>query len=173
MSRFGEVGGDTKDLGALALLPCSDCQCVRWFHLKRHTASIGILFIRFLKSTTWRLHCENCDYPVSIPEDAPEKCVQFLATAQKCRDGRMQRDEFLKQLRAAHFAFVDLAVQTNTTWACPSCGEESPLTMTSCWNCNGESPDTAPVDNIDNRNVPYLNDVMRTTTADPLGPLNM
>lgn len=152
------IGDRSRDLGPLLRLPCTACDRTQWFHLRHHTASLRLLIFDVYRASAHALHCAKCDYEMSISDEDAGKALTFLPVSKTYADGRMTETEFLSKLGTAGFVFLEEFARANTNWKCDKCGEESPLTFTSCWSCSAARPGVSQDD--------------AETPADPQSPDN-
>ena len=173
MSLHRPISGRSEDLGPLLRFPCPQCNAIQWFHLKRHPASAHILWFKLLKTSASALHCAKCEYTIDLPDADVKKCEGFLPVAQQFAKGKIDEKQFFAKLADAGFQFLKTFVQSNTTWSCQSCGEESPNTFSSCWNCGTTRKDADPQDPVsDAVKTPYLDQAMMNEGG-PFGSMNL
>lgn len=171
MYFLNPVCGRSENLGALLRLPCSACEKVQWFYLKRHTAFVRFLFIEFSKISSCAIHCEKCGYEIAVASDDVEKAIEFLPVARSFAAGRLPETVFLSKLGEVEFEFLKQFVAAKTNWTCLGCGEESPLTFSSCWKC-GAAHDSAQQYDVTQSKTPYLDKVLRSS-AGPFGSIDL
>lgn len=129
------IRGQTRNYGPLLQLPCPDCDKEQWFHLKEHSSGVDLLVRQVDHHCSFSLHCEKCEYPVDLQTEDAQKAVLLLPVSQAFLNGALDESGFKVALHRAEFDFLMEIEAANTNWTCPKCGEESPLTFETCWNC--------------------------------------
>lgn len=155
------IRGRVKNRGPLLQLPCPDCEVPRWFHLKEQIAAFRIFGLPLSKTSLFGVECIKCHYIIILPEGDIQKCIDFLPTAAAFADDRMTAAEFQGQLAAAEFQFLQEFAKANTPWTCPQCGEESPLTFGSCWNCGEAHKDAADLSEATEGKRTFLDEALK------------
>ncbi|OVE75744.1 hypothetical protein BVX97_03615 [bacterium E08(2017)] len=172
MRPHSAIKGQSDNLGPLLPLPCSDCEETKWFNLTKHAIAANLLGMKLSKHTAYSLHCSKCNYSVDIAKDDIEKALSFLPVALKYSSGSITESVFNEELAKADFGFLKEIAAANTYWQCKECGEESPVTFPSCWNCGHMNENPPSATNENKPNTPHLDKALKNKGG-PFGGINL
>jgi ribosomal protein L40E len=113
----------------------------------------------------------KCDFALDLTDADAEKAIPFLPVAKTFAEGLMTELIFFDKLDQIGFTFYRQYKDANTNWICMKCGEESPMTFSTCWNCGGESNRPIPASD-EPQKTHYLDQVLKHKGG-PLGPINL
>ena len=117
---------------------CPPCNDLRAFSLISRNGGVALLANIFSPHRMLDLACGQCGYEFRVPVAERAVVEQMREATAELRLGKMSAEAYRKFIATLPARFVKQIVALTTVWICSKCGEDNPMTFTSCWKCQSQ-----------------------------------
>ena len=125
--------------GVCLVWKCPRCNDVRQFSLIARSGGMAFLSLPFSRPHRMLdLQCGECGFEFRVAANERAAVEQLRDATSRLMSGEMKAEAYRDFVTALQSPFIGEMLALTTSWACPKCGEDNPVTFSDCWKCQSQ-----------------------------------